>query len=61
MSYPLYARVMEAAFSALWDLLLGEISKALFGLEERRWFALSGWSTVTLQQSKADGSLKPQG
>jgi len=26
--------VVEAAFSALQDLLLGEISRALFGLEE---------------------------
>lgn len=62
MAHPLFMPgVMEAAFSALRDLLLGEISKALFGLEKRRWFAASGLSTVTLQQSKADGSLEPQG
>lgn len=58
---PFMPGVMEAAFSALQDLLLGEVRKALFGLGKRRWFGVSGSSTVTLQQSKGDGSLEPQG
>lgn len=53
--------VMEAVLSAHQDLLLGEISKALLGVEKRRWFAVSSLSTITLQQSKANGSLEPQG
>lgn len=61
MAHPLSVPgAIEAAFSALQDLLLGEIVKTFFGLEKRKWFVVNDWSTVTLQQSKADGSLDPQ-
>lgn len=55
----LYARIDGGCFFCLSGPAAGRDSKTLFGVEKGKWFAVSSSSTITLQQSKADGSLEP--
>lgn len=48
-------------FSALQDLLLGEICKALSGQKRGGWFAVNCSAEVLLCLSQAGGSSEPQG